>query len=263
MRFAFLSILLVAGCDAPQEDAGKQATTVQSPCRSQMFEGSRFTICSAKGARVEVFTSDASGTPFRSFAKLEASVGESAERVAFGMNAGMYSEEGHAIGLLIERGKQLHRINTRGGGGNFGLLPNGVFLIRESGNSEVVETKAFEPADDIVFATQSGPMLVIDGDLHPAFEPDGESRNIRNGVGIAPDGRPVFAISEDVVSFGKFARLFRDELKAKNALYFDGSVSSLWDPANGRRDARAELGPMMIAFSSSESAPDREAPARP
>ena len=213
-----------------------------------MFEGSRFTVCPAKGASIELFTADKSGSPYRSFANLEAALGDRSAAVAFGMNAGMYDEEGNAIGLLVERGKQLHRINRRGGGGNFGLLPNGVFLVRESGKAEVVPTKDFEPADDIAFATQSGPMLVIGGKLHPAFEPDGESRNIRNGVGIAPDGTALFAISEEVVSFGKFARLFRDALKANNALYFDGSVSSLWDPANGRRDARAEIGPMVIAF---------------
>ena len=248
MRFALLALLLLSACEASEPAPSGRAATAESPCSSQMFEGSRFTVCPAKAAAIAVFTSDASGTPYRSFAKLEAALGDRSNRVAFGMNAGMYDEEGNAIGLLIEQGKRLHRINRRGGGGNFGLLPNGVFLVRESGKAEVVETKAFEPADDIAFATQSGPMLVIDGKLHPAFEPDGESRNIRNGVGIAPDGTAIFAISEDVVSFGKFARLFRDELKTKNALYFDGSVSSLWDPGNGRRDARAEIGPMVVAF---------------
>ncbi len=262
MRFASLFLFLLAGCEA-QPVQSARAPSVQSPCATRMFEGSRFTVCSSKGARIEIFTSDKSGAPFRSFAQLEAWLGKRGGEVAFGMNAGMFDEEGHAIGLLIERGKQLHRINKRGGGGNFGLLPNGVFLVRQNGKAEVVATKAFDPADDIAFATQSGPMLVIAGKLHPAFEPDGESRNIRNGVGIAPDGLAVFAISEDVVSFGKFARLFRDELNTKNAIYFDGSVSSLWDPANGRRDARAELGPMVVAFRRAESAPGREARARP
>jgi uncharacterized protein YigE (DUF2233 family) len=262
MRLALLSLLLLTSCGCQQRVATEQPA-VQSPCASRMFEGSRFTVCPAKGMRIEVFTSDASGTPFRSFAKLEAALGKRAGQVAFAMNAGMYDEEGDAIGLLIERGKQLHRINRRGGGGNFGMLPNGVFLVRDSGKAEVVATKPFEPAKDIAFATQSGPMLVIDGRLHPAFEPDGESRNIRNGVGIAADGTAVFVVSEDVVSFGKFARLFRDQLKARNALYFDGSVSSLWDPANGRRDARAELGPMVVAFRGAESAPDREGRATP
>ena len=262
MRFALLPLLLLAACEVSQPATADRAE-VQSPCSSRMFEDSRFTVCPAKDAAVEIFTADASGSPYRSFAKLEAALGDRASKVAFGMNAGMFDEEGNAIGLLVERGKQLHRINKRGGGGNFGLLPNGVFLVRDSGNAEVVETTAFEPADDIAFATQSGPMLVIEGKLHPAFEPDGESRNIRNGVGIAPDGTPVFVISEDLVSFGKFARLFRDELKAKNALYFDVSVSSLWDPANGRRDARAELGPMVVAFKPAESAPGRGDRAKP
>ncbi len=263
MRFAFLSLVLLAGCEAPRQVAGEQAATVESPCSTRMFEGSRFTVCPANGAPIELFTSDAAGTPLRSFAKLEQLLGERASEVAFGMNAGMYDEEGRAIGLSIEKGEQLHRINKRGGGGNFGLLPNGVFLVRDRGKAEVVATSAFESGDDIAFATQSGPMLVIDGKLHPAFEPDGESRNIRNGVGIAPGGDPVFVISEEPVSFGKFARLFRDQLKAENALYLDGSVSSLWDPGNGRRDALAELGPMVVAFRLAESAPGREGPARP
>jgi prepilin-type processing-associated H-X9-DG protein len=106
-------------------------------------------------------------------------------------------------------------------------------------------------------------MLVIEGKLHPRFDADGESRHIRNGVGIAPDGTPMFVISEDFVSFGKFARLFRDELKARNALYFDGSVSSLWDPRNHRRDVGAELGPMVVVLKSAESAPGRAGRAKP
>ena len=57
-------------------------------------------------------------------------------------------------------------------------------------------------------------MLVIDGKLHPASTPTARSRYVRNGVGIAPDGTPLFVITTDVVSFGKFARFFRDRLKA-------------------------------------------------
>ncbi|HYI43011.1 MAG TPA: phosphodiester glycosidase family protein [Sphingomicrobium sp.] len=262
MRLALLPLFLLVGCDgSPQHRQG--ATLAESPCGTRMFEGSRFTVCPAKGGAIELFTANPSGMPYRSFAKLESELGDRAGAVAFAMNAGMFDEGGNAIGLLIERGKQLHRINKRGGGGNFGLLPNGVFLVRDTGKAEVVATRAFRPAADIAFATQSGPMLVIDGELHPAFEPDGESRNIRNGVGVAADGTALFAVSEDVVSFGKFARLFRDELQAENALYFDGSVSSLWDPANGRRDARAEIGPMVVVFKPAASAPGPEARAKP
>jgi len=105
----------------------------------------------------------------------------------------------------------------------------------------------WRPSPDIRIATQSGPMLVIDGKLHPAFEHDGMSRNIRNGVGVT-GGKALFVISDDPVSFGKFARFFRDRLKARNALFFDGSVSALWDPANGRRDLTKPLGPIVVAY---------------
>lgn len=106
-------------------------------------------------------------------------------------------------------------------------------------------------------------MLVIGGRLHPKFAPDGSSRHIRNGVGVTMNGRALFAISEGPVSLGRFARFFRDGLKTPNALFFDGAVSSLWDPANGRQDSHTQLGPIVVAFRPAASAPDREAPARP
>ena len=257
MRFALLALLLVTGCrsgsEVPQGDNGSGAVQAQaSPCDSRTFEGSRFTVCSAQGARVEIMTAGDDGQPYRSFAALEAALGERASDIAFAMNAGMFDEEGRAIGLLIEEGKELNPINRRDGYGNFHMRPNGVFLVRRDGSTQVVTSEAFEPSDDIAFATQSGPMLLVDGELHPQFEPDGQSRHFRNGVGIAPDGTPLFAISEEPVSFGRFARFYRDVLKADDALYFDGSVSSLRDPANGRRDAHSPLGPIVVAFRSAE-----------
>jgi len=259
MRSVFLPLLLLlAGCSEPAPTAPPE-----SACSDRSFEGTRFTVCDVKGGRVEVRTSARNGVPYRSFAALEAGLGNRADQVAFAMNAGMFDEQGHAIGLLVEDGKEIHKINRRKGGGNFHMMPNGVFLVRKDGRSEVVTSAAYEPAPGMAFATQSGPMLVIDGKLHPAFEPDGSSRNIRNGVGIGPDGTPVFVISAELVSFGKFARFFRDGLKARNALYFDGSVSSLWDPPNARRDTHAELGPMVVVFKRAGSKPGREAPAKP
>lgn len=251
------ALLLACTAQAPPAQVGST-----SACALREFEGDRFTVCSVARGKVEVRTSDAAGYPYRSFVALEAALARRAERVAFAMNAGMFDEDGRAIGLLIEDGKQLHAINLRKGGGNFHLMPNGVFLVRRNGSAEIMTSPQFKPAADIAFATQSGPMLVIDGKVHPRFEINGTSRHVRNGVGIAPDGTPIFAISNDQVSFGKLARFFRDELKTRDALYFDGSVSSLWDPANNRRDAHVLLGPMVVVFRPSGSAPGREAPAR-
>jgi uncharacterized protein YigE (DUF2233 family) len=202
-------------------------------------------------------------TPVRRLAGLEASLGGRARNVAFAMNAGMFDEDGRPIGLAIVDGKEVHAISRRGGGGNFGLLPNGIFLVRDDGRAEVVPTSRYKSPNGIAFATQSGPMLVIDGKLHPKFERDGDSHFIRNGVGVTAGGKALFVISQDPVSFGKFARLFRDRLKTPDALYFDGSVSSLWDPANGRQDTHSPLGPMVVVLKRPESAPGREALATP
>jgi uncharacterized protein YigE (DUF2233 family) len=210
------------------------------------------------------FPAGRSEQPIRHLADLELALGKRASRVAFAMNAGMYGEDGRPIGLAIVEGRQVRAINRRKGGGNFHLMPNGVFQVRGDGRAEILTSDRWRPSPTIRIATQSGPMLVIDGKLHPAFAPDGSSRHIRNGVGIASDGRPRFVISDDPVSLGKFARFFRDSLKCENALFFDGAVSALWDPANHRRDLTEPLGPMVIAFKpSEESTPSRAAPARP
>ena len=48
------------------------------------------------------------------------------------------------------------------------------------------------------------------------------------------------------MSFGKLARYYRDVLETPNALFLDGSVSQLWDPARDRIDSGPELGPLIV-----------------
>jgi uncharacterized protein YigE (DUF2233 family) len=219
-----------------------------SPCAAQIFEQSRFTVCSdpERFMDIEIYSTDLAGKPLRSFADFERAYPAEARYVQFGMNAGMFQADGRPLGLLVQHGRLVHPLNRRSGWGNFYLKPNGVFFTGT--NDGVTPTDRFQLTKNVAEATQSGPMLVIDGRVNPAFAPDGESRNIRNGVGIDAKGKPVFVISEDRVSFGKFARFFRDALHTRNALYFDGSVSSLWDPEHGRKDDHQQIGPMVIAL---------------
>lgn len=258
-----LAFLLIAAC-------GSSAPEPQWPtssCRIELFEGSRFTVCDPGDSKLRLIAASRSETPLRSFADLMTTI--PADQVKFAMNAGMFDEDGRPIGLAVVDGRQVHALNTRDGGGNFHLQPNGVFLLRRDGTARITTSETFAMSPDIGFATQSGPMLVIDGRIHPKFDADGQSRFIRNGVGIGPGGKPLFVISNEVVSFGKLARFFRDGLQAKNALYFDGSVSSLWDPAAGRQDAGVPLGPIIVALKpapttqSAESAPGRAGRATP
>jgi uncharacterized protein YigE (DUF2233 family) len=257
MRAATIALLLTVGaCQSRQPTADAPP----SFCADRSFEGSTFTVCDPNAGEIRLIAAASEEEPVRRFADLHAEL--EPEAVAFAMNAGMFDEAGRPIGLAIVDGRRVHAINRREGGGNFHLMPNGVFLVRKNGTAAVVTTNAFEPSADIAHATQSGPMLVIAGKLHPKFEPDGRSRHIRNGVGVR-NGKAVFVISKDPVSFGKLARFFRNEIKTPDALYFDGSVSSLWNPAGNRQDSHSLLGPIVVVIKPAESAPGREGRARP
>lgn len=261
MRPFLLCALILAGCAR-----GASSPAATSLCREQAFEGSRFTTCDARGGEIRLFAAGPTDRPLRSFAEVAKQIDVS--RLAFGMNAGMFGEDGRPIGLAIVAGRQLHKINLRDGRGNFHMKPNGVFVGDAAGRPAIYPGDALPRSNPARLATQSGPMLVIAGKLHPKFEADGESRLIRNGVGVTRAGDALFVISEDPVSFGKFARYFRDALRTPNALYFDGSVSSLWDPANGRQDSHSLLGPIIVVFkppkiTSEESKPGRAGHARP
>jgi uncharacterized protein YigE (DUF2233 family) len=256
--FAALTLALLAGCGAASEQAPEQpafepeTVTARPYCEPRNFEGTPFTICrfDASQQELRLVVDSPASPPLRSFAALETSLGPDADRVLFAMNAGMYDEVGRPIGLFIADGEERKPVNLRSGSGNFHLLPNGVFAVDAEGRVSVTAADKFKrrvPAPRL--ATQSGPMLVIDGKLHPKFDEDGESRLVRNGVGMRDGKTAYFAISEEGVSFGRFARLFRDALGCPNALYLDGTVSSLWDPGAGRQDAYDQLGPLLVVLS--------------
>jgi uncharacterized protein YigE (DUF2233 family) len=247
-RFLSCAFLVLAACQDSAPAPAQSTQSSASACKERTFEGDRFMVCDAGTGRVELVAAARNETPLRNFSELEARLGSRAANVAFAMNAGMFDEDGRPIGLAIVDGRQVRAINRRKGGGNFHLMPNGVFQVRRDGRAEVITSDKWKPSSDIRIATQSGPMLVIGGKLHPAFDEDGESRHVRNGVGVGSDGKPRFVISQDAVSLGKFARFFRDQLGCPNALFFDGAVSALWDPANHRRDVTVPLGPMVVVF---------------
>jgi uncharacterized protein YigE (DUF2233 family) len=232
---AALALLALAGA--------AQAET----CRTLEHDGRSYVICEVTaGEDLQLFLTGADDRPMGTFDRLRDQVEAGGERLVFAMNAGMYHSDRAPVGLYVEKAQEIAPIVTREGPGNFGLLPNGVFCIAPDGFA-VLESRAFAAAPpDCAFATQSGPMLVIGGALHPRFLPNSDSRYIRNGVGVSADGqRAVFAISDAPVTFHEFARLFRDGMNLPNALYFDGKVSRLFAPEIGRDDIGFPMGPMV------------------
>ena len=227
--------------------AGPAAADAQ--CRPSQFANNPYTVCTIDPSTTQLalYNADAAGTPYGSFRTLASALSGEGKTLLFAMNAGMYDDKLRPVGLYVEEGRELKKINRRKGPGNFHMKPNGVFYFA-GGKAGILETEAYfraRPRPD--FATQSGPMLVINGAIHPGFSPDGTSLKRRNGVGVRDDGQVVFVISDMPVNFYDFARLFRDDLGAKNALFFDGTVSSLYSPDLQRDDGLFPLGPIVAA----------------
>jgi uncharacterized protein YigE (DUF2233 family) len=161
----------------------------------------------------------------------------------------MYHPDNSPVGLYVEEGRELVRANTSAGPGNFHMRPNGVFYLTGE-VAGILETRSFtKQKPQLDFATQSGPMLVIDGEVNSRFVRYGGSKKYRVAVGSRDRDLVVFAISESEVSFGEFARLFRDKLRCKNALFLDGgSSTSFYSPVLGRNSNFLPLGPIIGVY---------------
>jgi uncharacterized protein YigE (DUF2233 family) len=217
-------------------------------CRETTYDDVVYALCEVDAAteRLELFLNDPTGRPYGHFSAIDDTLASAGQTLAFAMNAGMYHQNRQPVGLYIEDGETLAPLQTRESFGNFGLLPNGLLCLTETG-AQVMETLRYrDTAPDCRAATQSGPMLVIDGALHPRFLPDSTSRYIRNGVGTSDSGdRAVFVISRNPVTFHQFASFFRDALGLRQALYFDGNISRLHAPQLGRSDPGFRMGPII------------------
>lgn len=220
-------------------------------CGRVIHDEEDFTVCRVDPASIELrlFLNDPeSGKPLGTFSNVEELLTNEGRELVFAMNAGMYHRDRSPVGHYLENGAEAAPVITSDGPGNFGLLPNGVFCIGK-GWARVFETKRYlAEKPGCRHATQSGPMLVIDGKLHPKFIETSDSLYTRNGVGTSRDGQTVwFAISENPVNFHLFARLFRDTLGVPQALYFDGNISRIYVPELGRHDGGFPMGPMVGA----------------
>jgi uncharacterized protein YigE (DUF2233 family) len=231
--------------------AGVQAVQ----CRSETLGPTPMTTCAVDLSKeqLRLFWRDSAGQPFRQFSTLRDSLEKQGSKLLFAVNAGMYRPDLSPVGLFIADGQELVPLNRHVGSGNFSQQPNGVFLV-DGNSARVLATEDYgQEKPRAVFATQSGPMLVHAGEITTSevMNPKSQWRKIRNGV-CAPSSTEVdFVISEEPVTFYEFAAFFRDHLHCREALYLDGTISSLYSPQLGREDHGSDMGPMLGVVKSS------------
>lgn len=189
--------------------------------------------------------------PLYTFDALIAQLNSQNQTLNFAANAGMYNADFAPIGYTVIDSKQILSLNLKDGGGNFHLLPNGVFWWDDSG-FYVTESKEMNKilanGAKPKYATQSGPMLVIEDEIHPKFKQESTSKKIRNGVGICQiDGKDklTFVTSATIVNFYDFAALFKDTLNCNNALFLDGGIASALYAPNINRHDKKNMGVMV------------------
>ena len=224
-------------------------------CQDFRFQETPFTACTAELPKddVRLFLNDKTGKIFGQFQKLDTFLKEQGLDIIFATNGGMYHTDRSPVGIYIENFNEFSPLITRDGPGNFGLLPNGVFCFNRR-EFLILETKKFAQSKiQCQYATQSGPLLVIDGKIHPKFIKNGTSKFVRSGVGISRHGpKAVFLISNEAVNFHQFASTFLDHLKIDNALYLDGNISRLYSPKLNRIDFGFDIGPIVAVVAPAE-----------
>ena len=232
---------------------GLTVANASGPCAPQSYGGSKYIICTfdLRAYHIRLFWKDEKGQPYAGFDHLPSRL--DGDPIVFAMNAGMYQTDLSPLGLYVEKGRTMRQVNTANGIGNFYLKPNGIFYISGEKPGILTTDRFVAQRPKVEFATQSGPMLVIDNRINQRIRPGSTSSKIRNGVGVRDNHTVVFAISEEPVSFWEFAMLFRDHIGARNALFLDGSISSLYAPSLRRRDTLFPMGPIVAGFARKSS----------
>jgi len=229
--------------------SGILALTIRSATAMDVDTAEQFTVVHVSLVKDDlklIWKSDKSAVS--TFENLATLVKSRHRKLVFAMNAGMFMTDFSPLGLYIENGKLLRPLNTRSGKGNFYLKPNGVFFVKR-GQAAVETTDdwlSMQDKNSVSWATQSGPMLLVNGKIHSGFNQTSANKLFRNGVCADQRNQIHFAISDVPVNFYEMALFFKDHLKCTSALYLDGTVSRLMvdDHSHSRFDPGSRFGPM-------------------
>lgn len=205
-------------------------------------------VCDPNQQDIKMYWRNDSGEVFGNIGTLISKLGDKNNHLILAMNGGMYLEDQSPQGLYIENSKTIKATNTiKSAYGNFYMQPNGIFYIHKNGTAGVCKTDDIQKVSNIQYATQSGPMLVHNGRINAHFNKNSSSTYIRNGLGILPDGKVLFAISSEKLNLYRFADFFKQN-GCENALYLDGFVSRIYLPERNIRQTDGAFGVIIAVF---------------
>ncbi len=226
-------VFFITSCASPAQI--KDASIINNPELD-------FHIVDLQKQHLRFYSVNTNGRPYSNIGQLKSELDKANQTLIFAMNGGMFDKDLSSQGLYIENGELINELDTnRTGYGNFYLQPNGVFYLTKDKKTGICRTEDFKNLDRIQFATQSGPLLVIDGAIHPKLTEGSKNLHIRNGVGILPNGNLLFAISNQTINFFDFATFFKSN-GCNYALYLDGFVSKMYLPQKNWHQLNGQFG---------------------
>lgn len=131
------------------------------------------------------------------------------------INGGFFDKSYQPLGLRISNGKQYHAIKNISWWGVFYILNN---------KPHINPTSNFNTNQDISFAVQAGPRLIINGSI-PKLKPGYAERT---ALGITKTGEVIILVTQNTpISTTELAKIMKNPpLKCENALNLDGGSST-------------------------------------
>jgi uncharacterized protein YigE (DUF2233 family) len=234
----FLLSLLVPSSSTPNPPDPVTSSAVEARTVEYLGAAYRVATVDLRGAELSL-VGQGEGEP-HSFAALAEDV-----EVIAATNAGLFHSVDVPVGLWMQGGVEHQPLELGDGLGNFFLKPNGVFWLDGEG-AHVAPSEGWSSPATAWVATQSGPLLVSEGALHPSLKPDGTSRKTRNAVGVLDPWTVVLVASEAPVRFHDLATLMRDRLGAADALFLDGTISGLAGPGLAPVEDRRDVAGFLV-----------------
>jgi uncharacterized protein YigE (DUF2233 family) len=205
-------------------------------------------VVNYNGSNIQLCWKNDKGEKLISLDNLKKHIEKKGKKLLFATNAGIYLEDNSPQGLYIENSMELRPLDKKKkvSNANFYMQPNGVFSLTRTGGKIVTTDKHIDDNAQTLYATQSGPMLVINGKVNNTFRKGSPNNGyIRSGVGINAKGQIIFAISNTGCNFYDFATLFKNVLNCNNALYMDGAICRSYIPAIKRYQLGGNFGAMI------------------